>query len=150
MRLNAMAGIATAADQRAITLCSVLGAAAIGIGAAVLAETTSDHPLTRLIVPGCIVVMGLLIGAFVAAYAGAPSDFYVSGHDPSELRTWSWNGSGWRSESDLLDAAGQRYANAIAFNKKKLTSGSKSVNIAIFIALTSPIFGLAAFILMPH
>jgi hypothetical protein len=53
-RLNALISIATAADLRATTLCGIFGAASIGIGTAVLAYLTTDHPLTKLIAAGGI------------------------------------------------------------------------------------------------
>jgi hypothetical protein len=45
VRLGAILTIAIAADSRANTLCGTLGAAGIAVGAAVLAEATSEHPI---------------------------------------------------------------------------------------------------------
>jgi hypothetical protein len=142
-RLAAITGLATAADLRATTLCGIFGASSIAVAAAVLASITAGRPV-GLILAGAIVSIGLFGAALIAANAGAPRDFFVGGGNPEILREWSWNGEGWRSEAEMLDATACRYAASIAANRELLELNSKRVVAALCLAGSSlPIASLA-------
>ena len=147
-RLSAMMELATASDLRATTLFGILGAASVGIGAAVLtllANERQGHSFAGLVAGGTVVALTLFSGSIIAALAGAPRDFYVSGGNPDLLRNWSWSERTWRTEVEMLDATGQRYAESINRNRKTLEAISKRVNVALSLALASPILGVAVF-----
>lgn len=143
VKLVAIINLGTAADLRATALCGIFGAAAVGIGAAVLAALASDHPLDNLIAAGAFVSVGLFVAAVIAGIAGAPRDFFVAGGDPDSLREWSWHGRGWYSEAEMLDATGARYAKSIENNKRTLESGACRIKAALIVALASSAFGVA-------
>lgn len=144
-RLMALMNLATAADLRATTLCGIFGAAGVAIGAALLAYISTDHAYRGLIISGSLVTLLLFAGAFMAALAGAPRDFYIAGGDPDSLRNWVWDGSEWRDEAALLDATGQRLAEAIEKNRRILESGTNRINIALWLAASAPIVGVIVY-----
>ncbi|MGH6840092.1 MAG: hypothetical protein ACREDT_15145 [Methylocella sp.] len=149
VRLSAMMSLATAADLRATTLCGIFGASSVAVGAAVLTDIASEHPMTRAIIGGAILAIGLFLAAFTAAFAGAPRDFYVGGGSPDSLRDWCWANGKWRDETEMLDATGNRYAQSIAKNGELLEMGSKLVRRALWIAFASPVVGALAFFVVP-
>lgn len=145
VRLSALMDLATAADLRATTLCGICGAGSVGIMAAVLAVLSSDHQSWPLIAGGVVSSFCLFISAIIAAMSGAPRDFYLGGGNPDTLRNWSWTGAGWRNETEMLDATGDRYARSIAANAAILRSNTWRIQASLWIAGVSPIFGLLAF-----
>jgi hypothetical protein len=137
VRLNAILTVALAADARANTICNTTGAAGIAVLAALATVVTSSETHGNLIWPGMVLAVGLLTSAGISAFAGAPREFLVPGGDPGSLREWAWNGDAWRTPAELLDATGQRYAEAIAKDLTVLNRGATRVWFALAIALSS-------------
>jgi hypothetical protein len=145
-RLSALASLGTASDLRATTLCGIFGAGAVAMGAALLAGIISEHPPGfPLIVSGAVVAAGLFVAAIIVGYAAAPRDFYIAGGNPDALRDWSWQGTGWCSEVEMLDATAQRYARSISANRENLERGSRRVRLALLIGCAAPTLGAAVF-----
>jgi hypothetical protein len=144
-RLTALMGLATAADLRATTFCGILGAGSVGAAAAVLAVFVSEHRSAPLIAGGIVLSLGLFLGAICAAWASAPRDFFVGGGNPDKLRGWAWVGDHWRDEFEMLDASAERYARSIAANRTQLTSNSRWMKAALWIALATLVVSIATF-----
>lgn len=145
VRLGALMDLATAADIRATTICGISGAAAIAVGGAVLAGFASETPVTQLLIPGAITAVGLFVAAIIAAFAGAPRDFYIAGGNPDSLRDWAWEGTKWRDEARMLESTALRYAESIKQNRQILEAGSFKVNASLWTAFGSSVCGLAAY-----
>ena len=96
-----------------------------------------------LIVSGAVVAAGLFVAAIIVGYAAAPRDFYIAGGNPDALRDWSWQGTGWCSEVEMLDATAQRYARSIAENRENLERGSRRVRLALLVGCAAPTLGVA-------
>jgi hypothetical protein len=137
--------LGTAADLRATTLCGIFGTAAVAISAAVLTSIATGHLIAPLIVGGAVLSIGLFIAASILAFAAAPRDFYIAGGNPDLLKEWAWDAGEWRSETEMLDATGERYARSIAENRQNLELGSKRVRAAFWLAGASTIVGIGAF-----
>jgi hypothetical protein len=148
-RLAAIMGLATAADLRATTMCGIFGASSVAIAAAELASIASGHAVPSVIVAGAAASLALFVAAFLAAYAGAPRDFFIPGGNPDILRQWSWDGGKWRGEAEMLDATACRYATSIAANGRLLERGSKIIKTAFWFAGTSIPIGVAVFFTQP-
>jgi hypothetical protein len=144
-RLAAIMSLATAADLRATTLCGIFGTSSVALTAAVLASIATGHAITGLILGGFVGAAGLYMAAFLAANAGAPRDLYIAGGNPDILREWSWDVGKWRTEVEMLDATGSRYAASIAANRALLELGSKRVIAALWVAGVSLPIGILAF-----
>lgn len=145
-RLAALASLGTASDLRATTLCGIFGAGAVAIGASVLAGIISSHPPAfPLVVSGALAAVGLFLAAIIVGYAAAPRDFYIAGGNPDALRDWSWQGTKWCNEVEMLDATAQRYACSIATNRENLERGSRRVRLALWVGFASPTLGAAVF-----
>lgn len=147
VNLTAILTIALAADNRANTYCGIFGAAALTIGGAVSANSIAENPFYQLTGPGVIVALGLLVSAVICAFAGSPRDFRIPGANAA-LREWSWDGSKWRSEVEVLDATIIRYGNSIETNRTALAQGGGRLNAALLIALSSFLVGAAYFYLL--
>jgi hypothetical protein len=149
-RLAALMSLGTAADLRATALCGIFGAAAVAIGAAVLTSIATGHLIVPLIVGGAIVSIGLLSAAVILAHAAAPRDFYIAGGNPDILKEWLWDAGKWRSETEMLEATGDRFARSIAENHRNLELGSRRVRFALWVALATPLIGITAFCISSH
>lgn len=145
LRLDALLKLATAADQRATTMCGIFGATCVAVFAGVLALFAASDPDIRLMVGGTVTAVCLFAAAVIAAMAGAPRDFYIGGGSPDLLRNWSWADGGWRDEVAMLDASAQRHAIAIAEDKKLLESGSKRVISSLVLGTAAAPAGIAAY-----
>ncbi len=150
VRLNAVLSLATAADARATTLCAIFGAASVGLAAAVLAYLGADHHVTSLIISGAWVSLLLFAASVVFAYASAPGDFYVAGGNPSMLRSWSWDGAKWRTESEMLEATAQRLEELIQKDAGMLETESRRVTFALWIGLASVPSGMLLYFVSPY
>jgi hypothetical protein len=148
-RLMAIMALATAADARATMLCGIFGAASVGLGAAVLTYLGTDHPAARLIASGTVTAVLFLAAAIIAAFAGAPRDFWLAGGMPKALRDWAWEGTRWRSEAEMLDGTAQRLADAIDLDRRLLERESRLVNSSLWVAAAAVILGLTAYFLIP-
>jgi hypothetical protein len=140
-RLKALMHLGTAADLRATTLIGIFGAAAVAIGAAVLANLGSGHLPGPLVFAGIVTCLLLFAAAFMAAWAGAPCDFFIPGGNPEILRDWSWEEGAWRTEVEALDATAQRYEKSISDDQKILERSSRWVKRALWTAFAAPILG---------
>lgn len=149
VNLTAVLTIALAADTRANTYCGIFGAAALTIGGAVSANTIAEKPFYELTGPGVIVALGLLVSAVICAFAGAPRDFRIPGAN-ANLREWSWHGSQWRTEAEVLDATITRYGESIDADRTALEKGGRRLNVALVIALISFLAGAAYFYCLTH
>jgi hypothetical protein len=147
VNLTALLTIALAADTRANTYCGIFGTAALTIGAAVSANTIAERPFYELTGPGVVVALGLLASAVICAFAGAPRDFRIPGANAA-LRDWSWDGSQWRSEDEILDATIIRYGESIEADRTALAEGGRRLSAALLIALSSFILGAMYFYLI--
>jgi hypothetical protein len=149
-RLMAIMALATAADSRATMLCGIFGAASVGLGAAVLAYLGTDHHSARLIVTGAVTAVLFLAAAIIAAFAGAPRDFWLAGGMPKALRDWAWEGKRWRSEAEMLDGTAQRLADAIERDRQLLERESRIVISSLWVAAAAVLLGLIAYFLIPY
>jgi len=95
-----------------------------------------------------LVATGLLVSSIICAFAGAPRDFRIPGANPARLRDWSWTGSRWRTEAEVLDATAVRYGNSIDEDQKILAEGSRRLHAALLVALGSCLAGVAHFNLL--
>lgn len=147
----AIMALATAADARATLLCGIFGAASVALGAAVLAYLGTDHHSARLIWSGTVTAVLLLAAAGIAAFAGAPRDFYIAGGMPKELRAWAWDrdGARWRSEAEMLDGNAQRLADAIELDRRLLDRESRRVIHSLWVAASAVILGPTAYFVIP-
>jgi hypothetical protein len=134
VRLAALTTIGIAADSRANMLCGILGATCTAVLAGVVACMALNPPLSRVASAGIVVAATLFASAIVAAWAGVPRDFYVAGGQPKKLRLWSWKGSDWRDEAEMLDASAIRYALLIDRDSRILDAGSKRFMRALILA----------------
>jgi hypothetical protein len=146
VRLSAILNMGIAADARATSLCSIFGAGGVAIGAGLLANVTSDHPINVLIVPGIIASGGLLIAAVISALVASPQYFLIPGGDPAHLRDWSWDKNKWRSQTELLDATAMRYARAIKKDMASLERGAKLLHWALGVAGGSILVAVTVFL----
>lgn len=150
LRLDAVMTLTNGAVVRATMLCGIFGTASVGLGAAVLAYWGTEHASLRLIISGTSTATLLFLAAIMAAFAGAPRDFWIAGGAPHELRTWAWRGTQWRSEAELLDAIAQRLGKAIEADRQILEQESRRVIQSLWVALGSILFGLFVYIAFPH
>lgn len=150
VRLTALTSLATAADLRATTFCGIFGATAVAVCAATLANAASDHRIWPLIAAGAFTFIGFFISALMVGVVAMPQDFRVGGGNPDKLREWSWDGSEWRSEAEMLDATVMRYGKSIRENCRVLEDGSRWVIAAFAIAMGSPLANVAAFFLTKY
>lgn len=113
-RLEAIAGLSTAAVARATTLCGIFGAASVALGAAVLAYLGSGNHAAGLVWGGGATAGMLFVASVLAAVSGAARDFYIKGGRPAELFGWAWDSEGerWWSQGTLLKAIGDRLTKA--------------------------------------
>lgn len=135
VRLEATLGITTIAVARGTSLCGIFGGGSIALGAAVLTYLTNGHPDVKVVTAGTVTSLLLLIAAVLAALAGVSRDFYISGGFPEDLRTWSWNGTRWRTEAEVLDAFGQRLSRSIEKSMWILARESRLLNWSLWSAL---------------
>lgn len=146
-RLMAVMALATAADARATMLCGIFGAGSVGLGAAVLGYLGTEHFASRLVASGAVTAILLFAAAVIAAFAGAPRDFWLAGGKPQALRDWAWNGTQWRSETELLDGTAQRLAVALERDRRLLERESHLVIISLWVAASSVLLGLLTYFL---
>jgi hypothetical protein len=150
VRLTAIGGLAVAADARATMLCGIFGAASIGLGAAVLAYLGVDHHVVRLIASGTVTSTLLLAASFIAAFAGAPRNFWLAGGMPNTLRDWAWENGHWRTETEMLDGTAQRLSIAIERDGELLARESLLVISSLWVAASSIALGLLTYCLFPY
>jgi hypothetical protein len=152
LRLTGIMALAIAQDARATTLCGTFGAASIALAAGVLAYVGTDHHDSVLILSGAVTAALLFVAAIVAAYAGAPSEFWIPGGMPRDLRKWAWDVEHhrWRTEIEMLDATAQRLAIYIDRDKKALQREGRLVRLSQGIAFAAAIFGVACFLGRHH
>jgi hypothetical protein len=146
IRLIAIASLGAAADSRATTLCGIFVASSAATAGVVLANLVSNHPVLSLIVAGAVISLGLFMAAMIVAHALAPRDFFIAAGNPEILREWSWDNNGWRTEAQMLDATGCRYAQSIADDQRLLKIGSRRVKAALWVACASLPIAISAFI----
>lgn len=145
VRLAALMTIGIAADSRANALCGILGAICIAVLAGVVACIALNPPLPKVVSAGVVVATALFVSAIMAAWAGAPRDFYIPGGHPKKLRLWSWTDTGWRNEAEMLDASAVRYALLIERNSRILETGSKRFIRALTLAGTALPLGVLVY-----
>ena len=149
VRLEAILGLTTIAVARATSLCGIFGGSSVALGAAVLTYLTNGHPHVRIVAAGIVTSLLLLVAAMLAAFAGVSRNFYISGGLPEDLRTWSWNGTSWRTETEMLDAFGQRLSRSIEKNMWILARESRLLNWSLRAALIAIGAGLLTYAVAP-
>jgi hypothetical protein len=148
-RLMAIMALATAADARATMLCGIFGAGSVGLGAAVLAYMGTEKPIWRFIAAAAATAVLLLVASIIAAFAGAPRDFWLAGGTPNILRPYAWKNTEWRSEAEMLDGFAQRLAESIERDCQLLEQESCRVRFSLWFALAAVLSGPVVYYLFP-
>jgi hypothetical protein len=147
IRLSASLTLALAADSRAVIVAGFLGVIATTVAVATLAYWIFAHLGGGLIYAGAVVATLLFVAMALALLSARATDFWVAGGDPDSLRSWAWDGEGWRSDTDLLDGSGARYQESISKNGDVLKNNGRLFNMALYIAVAALPAGLMAFLL---
>lgn len=151
VRLAEITSVALAANQRATSLCGMLGAGGIALGAAVLTAVTSGNVAPSLVGAGIIASIGLLLSASLAALACAPRQFNVAGANPEYMRDWAWEHRGdrdWAELQDLLFALGGTKAEAMKHSLAVLKKTNQGTNDALICSASSIVVSVAFYIVV--
>jgi len=137
--LSGLLTSAIASDQRATSLCGILGAVGgvlLAGAATILAGSNPEMPLVYAATAGAA---PLLIASLLAGLAGRPIDFYMTGYEPHLLA------QGARDKTWMLRYAIINVQKRIDANRDKLVRGSRLITFAFAFAALSVVTGVGAF-----
>ena len=132
--------LALAADQRATTLCGVLGAGAVALMAAAATVLAGAHVNVALVSSALVCALLLLIASLFCALACRPGNFHVGGYEPRSLIV-SGSDHMW-----MLRYAIDDLQSRITANRGALDASANLLNLGMCTAGLAVITGAVVFV----
>ncbi len=142
--LLAQTQMALAADQRALTVSTLLVGFATALYAASVGYwTTSVAGDIALPLSGLIAGTVMLAGAAMCGYSARPGNFYSAGNEPENW--WDWTAL---SVSELLGIESENYNEHIADNADLLDANAIWLEKGLALSSLAPVAGLISWIVI--
>lgn len=139
--LAATVALATAADQRATRLTSMLGNAGVALLAGVIALASRTPVDSALIASGATTSLLLFAASFLAAMAARPTKFHIAGYEPRLLLKGA-SDKIWMERYIVEDAQCR-----INKNRKALDRAAWLATAAMYTAAFAVFAGVAVFLI---
>jgi hypothetical protein len=141
IKLNAQLAVATAADQRALTISGFQIAALTALIGGVAALLLSETPNVYIVVVGFFQISAFLLSAFKAIASARPQLFSFPGNEPENWFAADWHFNGLVESTATLEKAKVEQAfclnNAIKSNVKTMENSTNQIKLSIDIMFWS-------------
>ena len=148
-RLEAQLQVATAADQRALTLAGFQITAATGAVAGGVALMTANAPNELLALIAFLFALAILTFAGIALWTVVPRKFKIPGNQPLNWRKdrWRWQEHGFTIKSARVEQAAC-LEEQITGNRKQLDSAALLMRASFFGTIGTAIASAALLMIM--
>jgi hypothetical protein len=146
-RLESQLQVATAADQRALTLAGFQITAATGSVAGGVALMTGDEPNQALALVAFLFALTILALGGIALWTVVPRKFKIPGNQPLNWRKnqWRWQDKGFDIKAARVEQAACLEEQIVA-NRKQLDSTARLMRTSFFGTISAA--AIAAILLM--